>query len=43
MGLCQSKDSVPAPTIEPTKEAVHQIEIDQGISVKTNDPQECFQ
>ena len=36
MGLCQSKEDVSNPTIEPTKETVNQVQIDQGISVKTN-------
>ena len=36
MGLCQSKEEVSNPTIEPTKETVNQVQIDQGISVKTN-------
>ena len=35
MGLCQSKEDVSNPTIEPTKE------IDQGISVKTNGQYLC--
>ena len=36
MGLCQSREDVSNPTIEPTKETFNQVEIDQGISVKTN-------
>ena len=36
MGLCQSKQDVSNPTIQPTKETVNQVQIDQGISVKTN-------
>ena len=36
MGLCQSKEDVSNPSIEPTKETFNQVEIDQGISVKTN-------
>ena len=36
MGLCQSKENVSNPTIEPIKETVNQVQIDQGISVQTN-------
>ena len=41
MGLCQSKEEVSNPTIEPTKETLNQVEIDQGISVKTNGKYLC--